>query len=214
MSDYEYAPTDSIKMRGTPRGLMPHVTAFCESVAAGQTPLYLQVTPLDGCLVNDCVENVRGRVQSEGGEAVLGWQIWEWYGVLIEAEFHMVWKSSDGELSDITPKELPCDNILFLPDPLLIYEDQQIKNVRKPLLDDQKVTDFVALADAKFKILNDGDRAKQHGAIILSDEEADLFQRVEMQMASCQLAIMHMEPSQNQPCRCGSGEKYMKCCGR
>ena len=43
----------------------------------------------------------------------MGWRIWEWYGVMIEAEFHTIWESSDGILHDITPAPQEIGRTLF-----------------------------------------------------------------------------------------------------
>src|SRR5690606_38447056 len=61
-------------------------------------------------------ENVAAVVQRQGGRALLGWTIWEWPGILLEAISHAVWEREDGELSDPTPKADGEATTLFLPD--------------------------------------------------------------------------------------------------
>lgn len=54
---------------------------------------------------------------ADGGEAVYGWCLWLFPGVWVEAEFHTVWRSSDDELIDVTPKVGGEKAIMFVIDP-------------------------------------------------------------------------------------------------
>ena len=90
-------------MTGPPRDIFPYVVDFCRSLGPTTAPIFLDVSPSANDLPVECVDNVRRRIAASGGEEVLGWKIWEWYGVMIEAEFHMVWRSPDGQLHDVTP---------------------------------------------------------------------------------------------------------------
>jgi hypothetical protein len=119
-------------MTGPPKELFPYVLDFCRSICPESTPLYIVLTAETGDKPVECVWNVRRRIASHGGEGVLGWKIWEWYGVMIEAEFHMLWRMPDGTLRDVTPNAISFDRILFLADPTLTYKEAQINNMRHP----------------------------------------------------------------------------------
>lgn len=68
---------------------------------------------------NDCHLNVWVQCNHEGGNPVSGWMIAEDPAIgFIEAQFHTVWKSSDGKLQDITPRMDEEKTIMFFPDPL------------------------------------------------------------------------------------------------
>jgi hypothetical protein len=157
-------PYDPLRSTDVPRDLYPHVIDFCRSLSQG-TPVYLEVRPDPQDVINECPSNVQRHIQSEGGEAVTGWQIWEWLGLMIEAEFHQVWRTADGELRDVTPKVLPFPRTLFVADPRLIYDGRQVNNVRRPLTDDDRVRKFIALADNIFAITNSGALATFHGQL-------------------------------------------------
>jgi hypothetical protein len=157
---------------------------------------------------------VRRRVEQFGGDAVAGWQIWEWHGVMIEAEFHMVWRDTAGAFHDVSPKRPRIARILFLEEPSLASFDQQIDNVRKPLVDDPRLRSLIDAAKGIFAIYNSGDRAKQFGEIAISRDEYLELQRLELQKAKMMSAILLSTPGRNDLCRCGSGVKWKKCHGR
>ncbi len=96
-----------------------------------------------------------------------GWTIWYLPGVLMEAEFHAVWLSSDGDYLDVSPHpiHLHPERILFLPDPNTAYRGRQIDNVRIPLSKDPKVREFKRHNEEKFRLLNEGELADQHGPV-------------------------------------------------
>jgi hypothetical protein len=199
-------------MTGPPGDIFPYVADFCRSIAPDSIPFFIDVTAEAADAPVDCVGNVRRRIAAHGGEEVLGWKIWEWYGVMIEAEFHMMWRSPDGRLIDVTPNFVPFDRVLFLPDPALMYAEQQVNNIRNPLSSDPRVREFIAAADQIFAINNDGERATQF-EIILSSEEVRTLQALELKKAQLQILIERTSPGRNELCRCGSGLKYKRCCG-
>lgn len=145
-----------------------YVISFCQHVCLGSKSIYVPVDPLPDKPINECFSIVPEHVASHGGEQKFGWSIWHWPMVFIEAEFHCIWKRPDGLLIDITPKLLPFDQILFLPDPNRHYEGRQIDNIRKPISHDPLVKQFISLAEERYRETNKGDLADYHGPFIAS----------------------------------------------
>jgi len=102
------------------------VLNFCKEVSS-EKPVLVPLRPLHSYEINDCVNSVPEHIAKFGGEQILGWCIHIWKKVFIEAEFHSVWCSPDGELIDITPKVYDIDSIIFLPDNKLTYSGKQIR---------------------------------------------------------------------------------------
>lgn len=202
-----------------PRRISEGVRDFCQEVVTEGTPLYLQVTPSPGYVERDCFINVQRRVAEAGGTIQHGWRIWEWPNTMIEAEFHAVWKSPGaGDLVDVTPL-LDRVRILFLPDSNRVWEGRQVNNVRKAILQNPLVEEFIQIANERFDIMNKGDRAKMNGSLAFSSEEA---QRFEQQLALTQserrslmnifergAEIEHLLSL----CPCKSLVRYYRCCG-
>lgn len=173
-------------------------------------PLFVDYKKEPYSLRNECFPNVDEKIHRDGGVRVLGWQIWQ-TEYLIEAEFHAVWMSSEGNLLDITPKPFPLSKILFIPDSAIIYDGSQIDNIRLNRSGNSVVDDLIKVCEAKFLISNKGNRAQEYNIKLSGDEATfwDLLQ--EMQQG---LPIMLSQGStRHQTCFCG-GDKYKKCHGK
>jgi len=160
-----------------------HVIKLCHQIVQGGQPSLIPSSPLPGAPEKECFEIVASHVERHGGEAVYGWAIWEVRGVYVEAEYHCVWKTPDGELRCLTPFPLAFDSILFLPDPTRPYQGRQVDNVREALANDVDVYRFLYLAKRMFEITNQGDLANQHGLIRLPPKAAKEYRKIEGELA-------------------------------
>jgi hypothetical protein len=137
------------------------VTDFAHSIVAGSAPVYISCTPLKGKPALECFPIVAEHIASQGGFRELGWSIYMWPDVFIEAELHAVWVSPEGERRDIAPHQIPMKRILFLPDPTATYgETHQVLNRRRALKDDPLVHRFIAAAEGIYREENRGELAK------------------------------------------------------
>src|SRR5690348_9774392 len=144
---------DPTSLTSCPTSFFPHVEKFCSSISP-EKPFFISPAPAAEDVVNECTENVNRHISAEGGDEVLGWSVWEWHGVMIEAEFHTLWKAIDGRIRDVTPAPGGTRRRLFLPDPRLRYEGRQINNIRRALIDDVRVSEFISCANKIFEIMN------------------------------------------------------------
>lgn len=143
-----------------------HVLTLCNELVPDVVPLVVGCEPQADASANDCFALVERFVQREGGECVIGWALWEMPHVLLEAEFHAVWRRPmDGALVDLNPRDLHFSHIHFLPDVSRSYEGRQVDNLRRPLCNDAKVKQFVYLKKRQFELANAGKLADVHGAI-------------------------------------------------
>ena len=106
------------------------VRRFCEQLAPSQIPVYIPVRPEAQAVELECYGNVLEKVRTSGGECVYGWEISEVPQIFLEAQFHAVWRSPDGELVDVTPPQIEAQRVLFLPDPGRVYEGVKVANQR------------------------------------------------------------------------------------
>ena len=166
----------------------PEVRALCERLVAGTIPMLLKVDAPPWAQHNECVGNVESVIEIHGGAVEYGWQLWETLpGVLVEAEFHAVWVDADGRRLDVTPKELPgIKQIVFLPDPALVYDGRQIDNVRMPLKDDTLITEFIQTAERFYEVTNRDGLAAYHGELVLTPE----MQMIQKRRGSLELMIL------------------------
>ena len=126
-------------------------------VGADASPFYINCSPLQDALENDCFPLIENYVARHGGTSVFGWAIWERPKVFIEAEFHAVWCAPDGSYLDLSPRPLPIPRILFLPNHNRKYNGAQVNNIRKALTKDKDVQRFLSLSDHWFRLINKGE---------------------------------------------------------
>lgn len=107
-----------------------NVLEFCHRLSPGQSPSWVPVRPDSATNLLQCFPNVEKRISERGGEIVYGWEISEIVQIHLEARFHAVWRSPEGNLIDVTPEEFSQPRILFLIDPLREYTGTMVPNER------------------------------------------------------------------------------------
>jgi len=197
---------------GPPKDIFPYVIEFTKFISPNSTPFFIEITNNPSGVIKECVENVENYIKLHGGEKVFGWKIWEWYGIMIEAEFHTIWRSPVGDFKDVTPEEQPFEQVLFLSDDILKYKEEQIDNIRKPLSDNPDVLDYIKAHESLFKFMNQGERKTFHGEIDLSGYETEEWKIIQINIAKLGMKITNSIPKRNDLCRCGNGMKAKKCC--
>lgn len=187
---------------GTPTQITSEVRSFCNQIVEKSIPFYLPVEPDSKSLKLECFPNVETFITKNGGSIQYGWRIGEWSGIMLEAEFHAVWRSPNGNYRDVTP--FSEKQILFLPDNTRVYQGRQISNVRLALSNNPLVHQFIEVQDKIFEEINKGELAEKHDEIRLSSfliqRSRELFMKIYKSTAS-----------PNSECFCGSKKKYKKC---
>ena len=143
----------------TPKTIHEGVIRLCAKIGTTQTPVFIPAAkPESGFLPLYCFENSQAKAENSGGTVVLGWTIWEYPCVMIEGEFHAVWRSPDGDLVDVTPRLDGEERILFVPDPAQRYEGLMVDNIRMSLSADPAVLELIAANEEIFRIRTRGSR--------------------------------------------------------
>src|SRR5712692_2608248 len=173
----------------------------------------------------NCYVNVRDKVEREGGKMQLGWAVWQHAHLFVEAEPHAVFDPGEGKTwVDCTPHDLSdgsqCREILFIPDDKSSYDfnttDVQ-DNVRVSLVDDSRVSEALQLFSERTALMNSVPGIEVALPPDVARRTADLELRASLLLSAA------MQPTagrakqkigRNDPCPCGSGRKYKKCCGR
>lgn len=160
----------------TPNGVNKHIRELCRRLDVDSDPRFLPVLARDDSGLGDCFNDVKRHVVEHGGSLVHGWMLWEWPGVLVEAEFHGVWRSPSGELIDVTKKGDGETEILFVPDEVRIYEGSRIDNVRHAVGKNPKIQTFIQTQNRFYKLFSE-----RHGNLVgeveLDDELAEMAYR-------------------------------------
>ncbi|MBU1154564.1 MAG: SEC-C domain-containing protein [Proteobacteria bacterium] len=186
----------------TPRRITKEIETFCAEVNPSEYPSFVKVLPSPHSSLNECFHNVREQVRIKGGKPVYGWTIWEWPKVLLEAEFHCVWKSPYGELSDISPKTNNENEILFVRDDRKTFDFSNLNRVnshRLALNSDPMIHDFIRTAESI-------------DSITPSSGMPDPPEFIVRKLYKLKLQICKHYTNKNGPCICGSGKIFKKCC--
>lgn len=197
----------------TPAESNQTIVALCAELSPGETPFYVDVVPNTEEPVNECFHVVNRQIARFGGASVIGWAIWELPTVFIEAEFHAVWRSPDGNHVDVAPKSTPTRRVFFLPDRNRTYEGYPLDNVRRPIVSAPEVREFFKALEAKYELMNRGKRAYEHGEIRLFEADAVEYDQIEHAIAHLGLLVnaRYPEVGPYMPCTCGSGKKSKWC---
>jgi hypothetical protein len=196
---------------------LPHVARFCRGISSEGSPVLLPILPDEDSVPLDCFDNVRRRVARDGGRIVLGWVIWEWPGVYIEAEHHAVYEPEpEGQWIDLTPPQVPhISTRLFLPDAAAEYdfdnEGVRRDNHRKALTNDPLIQRFFESARRHSEIMNN---IPGVGEVQVTPNVVRALQSAEFENMQFTLQLAMKYTPRNAPCFCGSGEKFKRCHGR
>jgi len=135
----------------TPKGITQFILNLCNEINPQSKPIYIPVRPTKGAQVNECFGNVKAKVKRDNGFLQYGWGIWEWKNVLIEAEFHAVWKSPEGKLICVTPNPYKESKMLFLSDDTMEYDGvHRVDNIRKSLRIEPVVDELIKIKKCAF----------------------------------------------------------------
>lgn len=146
-------------MPTTPPANKPHVIQIAREATGNPRalPVHVRCKPMPDAVRNECFATVQRMVESNGGQQVLGWAIWEVKGMFIEAEFHAVWQSTSGRLIDVAAHPVARKEITFVVDPNRVHTGYQVDNVRRALTKDPDVQRWLDLHRQFFELTNEGD---------------------------------------------------------
>lgn len=184
----------------TPRTITAAIQEFASELSPDQSLLTVPVNPHPSSLLGECFDNVAAAVQRAGGSIIYGWLFWEWPEVLLEAEFHAIWRRPDGSLLDVTPQADGEAEILFLPDPAANYREQRIDNHRRALSGERLVADFLIIAPETARVCIPGAPVTLEAAALLT-------------VMAGLTGMLKARKTADDLCFCGSSEPYRSCHG-
>ncbi len=130
------------------------VLNFCRQINNNQ-PFYVDVRFWEQSQAVDCFNNVNKYVELKGGDIIFGWAVWHHHRLMLEAEFHSVWKSPEGAYLDITPRPISFKRIFFLPDYEQKYDfkaEKRISNKWYPLTVHSDFDNLVNVLQGSFEL--------------------------------------------------------------
>jgi hypothetical protein len=161
----------------TPKAITRSIRELCSRLRTVDEPAFLRVEPRPDSQIGDCFNDVKRHVHEHGGSLVHGWLLWEWPGIMVEAEFHGVWRSPDGALLDVSKKPEAERVVLFAADTVRNFTGSRVNNVRHAVGKNPKIKTLIQDQNRFYKLFQ-----QQHGDatgnVELGDELAELhYQR-------------------------------------
>ena len=196
----------------TPRDITSSVRDACRRVADSE-PVFVDVAPPSWALVNKCAINAKRYVEENEGEVVFGWAISIWNKILIDCIGHAVVKINK-QYIDITPNKYGDKKILFVQDDGITfdYSDEMCRLPSKniALSSAKDVKRLVNIEDELYRIKTK--YPVTGGVILLIPEDAKTISKLEAEKLQIIPKIIVNHIHHNDPCVCGSGRKFRKCC--
>ncbi len=197
----------------TPKQIDGIIDKFCKQINYSAKPQYINVQPWEKSKINDCVNNAKEYLKINKGNSVIGWAIWLHPHCMIEAEFHIIYQSDNGQLIDITPHKNNIDKILFMEDQSIKYNNCQISNIRKNISKSKLIDSVIDNWNEIFVIQNEGENKYKHGEIIIEGEKAERMMYLDylnQQLLEEFFSKLKLKPNDN--CICGSNIEFINCC--
>jgi hypothetical protein len=197
-----YSPTETTE----------HVEKLLQKMNAEFEPEQINVHVEPFAQIQNCFVNVDEKIKRDGGKVVYGRAIF-CTDIICEAEMHAVWESPDGELMDITPREFPFSQIMFVYDENFIYSDQLTDNVRINITDNSLVDDFILLCETLEKFYTYGTRINDN-ELIVPEPARTLIHQYENLKIIFKVFLGSAGRPDSVCGLCESGKKYKNCCGK
>lgn len=115
-----------------------------------------------------------------------------------------MWKAPDARLLDVTPKDGGEAHILFVPDTYRSYTGEFVDNARRPLRDDARIKDYIAISKHLFNATSTG---KPNEPVVVDMDVVEPIAYHHSMLAQ----MLTRGTRDHDPCFCGSGKKYKKC---
>ncbi|EGB16492.1 SEC-C motif domain protein [Pseudodesulfovibrio mercurii] len=195
-------------MEIVPPNITEEVKDFCSEISTGPL-VYLSIQKEKYSLLDECFPNVQKKIEQDGGNILYGWKIWMIPNLFIEAEFHSIWESEQGDWIDITPNRSGENKILFLHDKNNGYNDKQVNNIRKNLSNNRLIDDYILINNALYHFTNYGENSFQR-VRTFEDIDADILEWIYEWKESLE-ELIEIGNGPGCSCPCGSGLKYKKC---
>jgi hypothetical protein len=174
-----------------------------------ESPFLVNVKPEKNAKINECVDNVIKKIESDGGLQIFGWQIMQSKNIT-EAGFHSIWQSPDGVYLDITPREIYVNSVLFIKDDIK-YIGCQIDNIRVNTSVNFLVDDIITISELLFILQNKGERAFEK-KVTLKDKDFFLYNSL-IETYKIIEEMIKVGYNNKNYCGCRSGKKYKYCHG-
>jgi hypothetical protein len=134
-------------MMTTPKRITTNVLHLCKKIGNVDKPAFIDVRSRSDSQPSNCFVDVDLQVLNFGGSAQHGWLIWEFPGILIEGEFHAVWRQTDNSMLDVSIKPDGETQVLFAPDPVRMFDNRRVPNIRMAIGNEPRIKQLIKISE-------------------------------------------------------------------
>ncbi len=156
----------------------PDVRRLCRQIETVDSPLVLEVLPRSDAAKHACFDNAANHVAEHGGSIQHGWLIWEWTGILLEADFHAVWRRPDSSLLDVSVNNDNATRVLFAPDRTRQFNSKMVPAVMRPLGRNPLIRTYISMRGRFEAAVSDRYQHQLRQEIVLTDDLRLLDRRI------------------------------------
>jgi len=183
----------------------PMLSTLLERIAAKENPILVDVDTKEFSLPDECFQNVGKQISLSGGEVLHGWSLWK-TSLVIEAEFHAIWKSPDGNLVDVSKAPPGVSQITFVPTADFFWNGKRVDNIRLNATGNRLVDDFIRVFEIRYESYSSPELVSYFGLVVFPKAFLEVRQGIE------HMVLQGL--SRSSPCFCQSGQIYKRCHGR
>lgn len=151
----EHKITEAIeRLSRPPQEITDDVQCFAHQLSSEESPTFVPIDTAAWAEPNECFAAVEKKIEQEGGQTVCGWAIVEWPNIKLEAEFHAVWRSEEGELVDVSVRPRDHEVTLFVPAHGIEYTGKMVPSRFYKLWNSEVVQEWIDLHTEKTELEN------------------------------------------------------------
>ncbi len=196
----------------TPNYITPDVRTTCKNLSESK-PIFIDITAPSWAITNKCSLNAKRFSEELGGSIIFGWNVSVWKNVLIDCIGHAV-VLKDDKFVDVTPNKYGNSKSLFVQDDNIIFDYtndmsrmpskmiaiSKAKEVRRLIIIEEEIYNI----KIKYPITS--------GKIALNPNDGIKITKLDKEKQELIPKIILNHTHYNEPCICGSGKKFRKCC--
>lgn len=187
-----------------------HIDKLLDTINSKFDPEIVPIIPESHAIQGNCFVNVNEKVKLDGGAIHYGWAIYQ-SEIICEAERHAIWESPEGQYIDITPREIPFKEVMFVFDDLE-YTGQLIDNIRVNVTTNPAVDDYIKLCETLERFYTYGTRIDDE-SMDVPEPARTLIGEYEHKKFQFQLFLAG-NGNPDSECYCGQKIKYKNCHGK
>jgi hypothetical protein len=196
----------------TPTCITSDIRTTCKNLSKFK-PIFIDITAPSWSIHNKCSLNAKRFSEEYGGNVIFGWDVAVWKNVLIDCIGHAV-VLKDDKFTDVTPNKYGNSKSLFVQDDNITFDyTNDMSRMPSKMIAISKAKEVRRLITLEEEIYNIKIKYPiTSGEIALNPNDGMNITKLEKEKQELIPKIIRNHTHHSDPCICGSGKKFRKCC--